>query len=92
MTHRPPAPRPPGRSLRPLVLAAALAALSGCAQFPAVDAFAASRAVGPPPVLLPLDQVLAADAAPTQAEAAGDALAARAARLRARAAAMRGPG
>jgi len=92
MTPRPLAPRPPGRPLRPLLLAAALAALAGCSQFPAVDAFAASRASGPPPVLLPIDQVLAADSAPTQAAAAGETLAARAARLKARAAAMRGPG
>ncbi len=53
--------------------------LSGCADFPQVDA--ASRDItGPAPALIPLDGVFEVPA--PQAQARGDALAARAAALR----------
>ncbi len=60
-----------------------LVAVTGCAVYP--DNLPSSGAVlaGTPPALLPLDQVLAG--AEPIAEVAGDALAARAAALKARA-------
>jgi hypothetical protein len=72
------------------LLASALA-LVGCAQFPQVDAFPSVGSASEPPALLPLDGLLAQAAGPSVAEDAGAALAARAARLKARARAMRGP-
>lgn len=91
MTSVPPARLVGRAACRRLMVLAALATAAGCSQFPEVDAFAASQATGPAPALLPLDQVLAADAAPARAADAGEALAARAALLKARAALMRGP-
>ena len=61
--------------------------LSACASFPGVDA-AASKATGPAPALLPMDELLAQTGQP-RAETAGNSLTARAAALRARAAALR---
>ena len=71
---------------RALILCLTLAA---CASFPEVEA-AASKATGPAPALLPMDQLLAQTGQP-KAEAAGNGLTARAAALRARAAALRKP-
>ncbi len=81
-----PAAPAPIRAARCLVLAAVLGFAAGCSQFPALDAAAPPQA-GPAPVLLPMDQVLAA--VPPAAADPAPALAARAARLRARAAALR---
>ena len=63
--------------------------LSACASFPQVDAVA-SKATGPAPALLPMDELLA-QTGQARAEAAGATLTARAAALRARAAALRNP-
>ena len=60
------------------------AALAACAPFPEVDALGPDT--GPPPQLLPIDEVLAQAGSTT--EDPGPALAARAARLKARAAAI----
>ncbi|MFN5999078.1 MAG: hypothetical protein ACK47C_13780 [Paracoccaceae bacterium] len=65
----------------------ALAALAACAPFPELDALGPDT--GPPPVLLPMDQLL--DQAQSSVEDQGPALAARAARLKARAAAIEAP-
>ncbi|MDP2737880.1 MAG: hypothetical protein Q8O82_04010 [Pseudorhodobacter sp.] len=64
-------------------------ALSGCATVPDLGPLPA--AVGPSPQILPLDQLIAAAQGGRLTAAMGDALVARANRLRARAAAMRGP-
>lgn len=64
-------------------------ALSGCATVP--DLGPLPTAVGPTPQILPLDQLIAAAQGGRLTVAMGDALVARANRLRARAAAMRGP-
>lgn len=78
----------PSRSrLLPCLLALALAA---CTPLPDIAARSEGPAA-PPPALLPMDQLLAAAASPAVAEARGQSLSARAARLRARAALMRGP-
>lgn len=69
---------------------ALLLAVAACAPIPAVDAFPKAAAM-PPPVLLPLDGILAQAAAPSAGAARADGLAARAARLKARANLMRGP-
>lgn len=61
-----------------------LAALSACAPFPEVDALAPDS--GAPPPLLPIDSLL--DQAQAQTPDPGPALSARAARLKARAAAI----
>lgn len=74
----------------PLVLAAVVALVTACAQIPAVDAFPPSAAA-PPPALLPIDDLLAQAAGSPKASARAEGLAARAARLRARAAVMQGP-
>jgi hypothetical protein len=67
---------------------AALLVLAACAQFPQIDAFPPAPATAAP-TLVPIDGLLA------QADAAGPPVAAslqaRAARLQARAALMRGP-
>lgn len=79
---------------RPALLAAAMfAALSGCAQFPEVEAALSPEAERAAyPALLPIDDILARSA---EGGIAGPDLAAaleiRAARLRARAAALRAP-
>jgi hypothetical protein len=65
----------------PLLLAAIL---SGCAPFPEIDALGPDT--GPPPQLLPIDDLLAQ--AGDQTADPGPALAARAAALKARAAAI----
>lgn len=77
------------RAVFALVLSAVL---SACAGFPEVDAVQAARgSFGAMPALVPIDGLLA-QASPGRATAfARDALAARAAGLRVRAAAMHGP-
>jgi|GEM_PF-1385337 len=62
----------------------ALAAIAACAPFPELDALGPDT--GPPPALLPLDQLV--EQAQSPVEDRGAALAARAARLKARAAAI----
>lgn len=64
-------------------------ALIGCATVPDLGPLPA--AVGPTPQILPLDQLIAAAQGGRLTVAMGDALVARANRLRARAAAMRCP-
>ena len=82
--------------IRAFGITAVLALLGACASFPAVDAAQArfaQRAGGPSvtPSLVPIEGLIA-QAVPGRATAgARDALAARAAGLRARAKAMRGP-
>ena len=75
----------------PPAVFALLLALAGCTQFPALDAAQSPEvAAAPWPRILPLPQVLAqAPADPQATEAATDAVDARAARLRVRAAALR---
>lgn len=76
--------------LRPLLcLLLPLVALAACSQFPAVKA-AAPPPAGPPPALLPLEEALAGLPAPAADPSADPSagLSARAARLRARAAAL----
>lgn len=75
----------------PLFPALALALWAmGCAPLPGGDLLPPATQ-GPAPALLPLDDLLAQAAAPATAPRAGETLAARAARLKARAALMRGP-
>ena len=74
--------------LLPCLLALVLAA--SCTPLPDFAAFP-EGADAPPPALLPIDQLLAGTDAPAVAETQGQGLSARAARLRARAALMRGP-
>lgn len=74
----------------PVLLAVALA-LSACASVPAIDALPPATSDAAPPALVPIDDLLAQAAGPSVAESAGAALAARAARLKARARLMRGP-
>jgi len=72
------------------IIVALLAAMvpGGCTQFPELDGTRSGAQAAPYPIILPLDDLLAAAAATgTDAEAT---LAARAAALRARAAALRG--
>lgn len=64
-------------------------ALSGCATVP--DLGPLTGTVGPSPQIEPLDQLIAAAQGSRLTAAMGDALLVRANRLRARAAAMRGP-
>lgn len=66
-----------------------LLALSACATFPELEA-AKGAAKGPPPALLPMDQILGAVGAPPAGDPAGAALGGRAAALKARADALRG--
>jgi hypothetical protein len=73
-----------------LLMLALSAGLAACATIPEIGPFPAATS-GPPPALLPLDDLLAQAAVPGRAEPVSGALAARAARLRARAALMRGP-
>ncbi len=68
----------------------ALGAVSGCATPPRIDTPALAAATGPKPVILPLDEVIASAQTTGAALAAQGDLGARAARLRARAAGMRG--
>jgi hypothetical protein len=63
----------------------ALTALAACAPFPELDAVGPDT--GPPPALLPMDQLV--EQAQSPIEDQGPALAARAARLKARAAAIK---
>lgn len=72
-----------------LCLVTALAS-AGCAPMPAVDAFPPGDPM-PAPSLVPLDIILAQAAAPADIETRANTLSARAARLKARAALMRGP-
>jgi hypothetical protein len=62
-----------------------------CACTPLPDIAPIDSRTSPPPVLVPLDDLLASVAAPRATDAAAAALSARAARLRARASLMRGP-
>ncbi len=62
----------------------AVAALAACAPFPELDAMGTDS--GPPPHLLPLEDILAQAGA--QTDDPGPAVAARAARLKSRAAAI----
>jgi hypothetical protein len=71
----------------PALSVLALAALAACAPFPELDAIGPDT--GPPPALLPMDQLL--DQAQSPVEDPGPALAARAALLKARAAAIKAP-
>lgn len=65
--------------------AALAAALAGCATFPEVDAVPPAASQLGPPVLLPIDPLLAQAAVPPRAtQATADALAARADALRTR--------
>jgi hypothetical protein len=67
-------------------------ALAACTDFPALDAAVSRRPdPGPAPDLLPIDTLLSATAGARLDASDGAALAARAERLRARAALMRGP-
>lgn len=76
---------------RPRLLPGLLALLlAACTPLPDFAAYS-EGADTPPPALMPMDQLLAAAAAPTKAEARAQSLSTRAARLRARAALMRGP-
>ncbi len=63
--------------------------LPACAGFPDVDAAESALADSPPPQLLPTEDLLARAAIPGRAEVAGESVAARAARLKARAAWLR---
>lgn len=69
----------------PALFLLALAALAACATFPELDALGPDT--GPPPALLPMDQIL--EQAQFSSKDPGPALAARAAGLRARAAAIK---
>ncbi|MES2667389.1 MAG: hypothetical protein V4712_14925 [Pseudomonadota bacterium] len=77
--------------MAPFCLLAGLAIIGACATFPELDRLP-DAPTADLPRLLPLDQLLAqANAAPRATEAAAEGLAGRAARLRNRAALMRGP-
>ncbi len=82
-----------GPFMRPALFAFAICAfLSGCATFPEVDAAQTQFAAGgPAPQLVPIDGLIAQAGPGRASEAASNALAARAANLRARSRAMRGP-
>lgn len=80
-------PKMPGLAV---ALMLALLLPVACSAPPAVGAFPAGPSGAPPP-LLPIEDILASAEGAPRAEAAGEALAARAARLRARAGLMRGP-
>ena len=69
----------------PALFLLAFAALAACAPFPELDALGPDA--GPPPALLPMDQLVGQAQSTRQDE--GPALAARAARLKARAAAIK---
>jgi hypothetical protein len=71
------------------LLCLALTAPGGCATFPEMGDVPSAKAVAPD--LLPLDSLLAQVGTPTATVAVGNALVARAARLRARAALMQAP-
>ncbi len=67
------------------------AALAGCARFPALEATVSDEArAAPYPDLVPVEQISAQVSAPRVQEPGNRALAVRAARLRARAAQLRG--
>ncbi len=77
--------------LLPALLLAGLVLTGACATFPELDRLPPDP-TAQTPRLLPLDQLLAqANATPRATESLGQGLAARAARLRNRAALMRGP-
>lgn len=80
-------PRQSPSCILPILLALTLA---GCAPLPDFAAFPETAAAAPPS-LMPMDQLLAQAGSAPRAEAAAQSLSARAARLRARAALMRGP-
>lgn len=64
--------------------------LAACAETPRLDR-SGSLPPGPPPAILPLDELVAQAAVPGLSDTVAPSVAARAARLRAKAAAMRGP-
>lgn len=66
-----------------------LAMAGACTPLPDIPPPAVSD--GPAPTLMPMDALLSGIAAPRATDATGDALAARAARLRTRASLMRAP-
>jgi hypothetical protein len=71
------------------LLCSALIALGGCADFPEMGSIPSAQATAPD--LLPMDTLLARVGSPRATPAIADALAGRAARLRARAGLMQGP-
>lgn len=74
-----------------LALGLGVAGVAGCASFPDLDHIEVAGA-GATPQLMPVDRLLAQADTPARASAAqADGLAARAARLKQRAALMRGP-
>lgn len=78
----------PARLTLPIL--AALCVLTGCAQFPALDAASSDAAMRAPwPRLRPLPPIIAAGEAGTVTEATTGAIAARGDALRRRAAALR---
>lgn len=79
--------------MRPALFAFAICAVLGaCATFPEVDAAQARLATNQPaPQLVPIEGLIAQAGPGRASEAASTALAARAANLRARSRAMRGP-
>lgn len=79
--------------MRPALFAFAMTTLlAACATFPDVDTAQARLAsTGPAPQLVPIEGLIAQAGPGRASQAASDALAGRAANLRARAAAMRGP-
>ena len=82
---------PVSRHLFPALLVAGMALTGACATFPVLARLPPDLTVEQPR-LLPLDQLLAqANATPRATEGTAQGLAARAARLRNRAALMRGP-
>jgi hypothetical protein len=76
--------------MRP-ALFAVLLSLAGCTSFPEVDAAQAAWVAGMTPALVPMEDLLAQDRPGRATIAARDALETRAAGLRVRAGAMRGP-
>lgn len=81
-----------GMVARPALVIATLMALpvlTACSTLPDIPPLPDSGRAAP--ALLPMDEMLASVAAPRATDATSDALAARAARLRARANLMRGP-
>jgi hypothetical protein len=71
------------------MLCLALIAPGGCAEFPEMGRVPSAQAAAPD--LMPMDSLLAQVGTPRATPAVTDALAGRAARLRARAALMQGP-
>ncbi|MDZ4136487.1 MAG: hypothetical protein U1D06_12970, partial [Paracoccaceae bacterium] len=79
----------PRTILPKLIAMLALLAIAGCAGFPEIRRAEAQAGQGAAPPLLPMDQLVARVGGAQATDASREALAARAARLRARAAEMR---